>query len=240
MQKFNDWVGVDPTKDDRGRNNSPLESTASTDPAKNLAKGNYRSYVVRSLIRDALRDPDEFPKLAIILQYWYENPGKIEGGIDIADYTVPQPADSKRDTTDSTFIFTDNNYDPSTAATAAKATENELEGITCSENTFRNANPDVEDYRNILNKYMETSKYAGDAGTGIIFSCYPWTTTSYEPALSRFADIETKNPILFVQTTFDPVTPKLSGQAARDAFTKESASIVFSSGFGVSMLLNLN
>lgn len=233
MQKFDDWVGADPTADDRGRKDSPLTDTTSPE------KTNSRSYIVRSLIRDALRHPSNFPKLATILQYWYENPDKIKGGIKIKKYEVPQPANGKRDTTDSDFLFTDSNYDPSTAEAAEEATHNELEGITCSENTFRNANPQVKDYRNILDEYLKTSKYAGDAGNGIISSCYPWITTSDEPALSRFEDIKTKNPVLFVQTTFDPVTPKLSGQAARDAFTKESASIIFSSGFGVSILLNI-
>ena len=235
LTKFNNWVGANPqaTDGNRGRVDSPLTATGGT-AQENSDLTNQRSYIIRSLFRTVLRDPSGFRKLAQILEYWYENPAEIQD-INFKNYQVPNTS-NKRDTTNSDFLFdstTGYNYDPNTAAAAEKATSNELEGITCSENTYRNRNPQVSDYRLILNKYLETSVYAGDAGTGIIFACYPWITTSDAPNPGRFANIQTSNPILFVQTLYDPVTPSKSGKAARDAFT--SASIIYSTGFGVSV-----
>lgn len=114
---------------------------------------------------------------------------------------------------------------------------NVLTGITCVDNQYRPESLDGTKYKGFLDQYNSKTKYAGEMSVQIFYSCAPWITVSKFPwdNTDRFANIETETPILFVQTTYDPVTPAISGQSASKAFT--NSYYIESNGAGVSVII---
>lgn len=228
LQKFADWVGLDPDAADRGRSSdSPL---------------NYEdSYRVRSAMKTALKAADELVKLSQVLQYFYDCYGALQRYREESMDTYTIPAEYTQDgTCPSVITQKRENFDPSEAKPEEDEQDNALYGVTCSDNRFRIANPDEDDYRDLLQKYLGRSKYAGDAATSIIFTCLPWITESddqdFQTASQGFGGITTSpNPILYVQTKYDPVTPLASGNAASGFFP--NSQIYVSEGMGVSILI---
>lgn len=274
IKKFDDWVGVDYTKADRGR-------TTITSNGKTLDVG--KSWIIRNLVWALMKRPRDFIKLSQILQYWYDNPGEITFGAVNSDnlyaYKIPVATTTSSATESATETATESATDSAAEATES-ATETttdeatttapkvkrtvsptgvsdengdyppvaaesnvagkgnlELESITCTDNQYRPRPLNGSAFSDFLDQYNQKSKYAGEMSVQLFWSCAPWVTTSKFPYLDtdRFANIVTSpSPILFVQTTYDPVTPAKSGRAAHGAFT--NSYYVESNGAGVSTI----
>lgn len=76
------------------------------------------------------------------------------------------------------------------------------------------------------------SKYGGDLSVRALFQCSVWKSDSVEKPRRRFGGIKTENPILFVNTVYDPVTPYESATNSSLGFT--NSRVVKSLGVGVS------
>lgn len=221
LQKFGDWVGKDPLAKNRAR----AASSTLTD---------RQSYIVRDRMFDCLRDPDTWIKYAKVLQYWYENPDQIRALDDdeLKDYAIPQPSTrAKRQ-----IPANDGNYNPATSKDVK--TPNALSAISCLDSQYRPPrSPDVTgpNYQDAYRQYSQRSIWGSDMSINNYLNCPPWVTLPKErfnADTNRFAGITTLNPIAFIQTPYDPVTPEASGDAAKRAFT--NSFILKSNGTGVS------
>lgn len=227
LQKYADWVGSNPTAVNRGR----------TTATSNIGTRDDLSYFARNVLVDSLGAPWLFPKVARILQYWYDNPGAITNlnSGDVTGYVIPDSAGVKRQ------AIPDNNGNYNPASTRDVYGAFAIVGITCVDSQYKPGfNSEVptlsgQVYQNWFARYAETTTYGPEISIRGIYACAPWQTQPRQQFSStdgRFANIRTRKPILFVQTTYDPVTPEKSGDAAKRAFT--NSWIVKSNGAGVS------
>lgn len=106
-----------------------------------------------------------------------------------------------------------------------------LTGITCGDVVEKNVGSEVN-FKRWLDIYNSTSKYGGDLAISILYSCSVWAYDAKEKFTGPFSNIRTKNPILFVNTQYDPVTPLISAQNSAKGFV--GARVLVSSGVGVS------
>lgn len=225
LQKWDDWVGVNPLELNRGRpDSSPLTDTTSSN--------------VRSLVYQSLKDPEVWPKLSNILQSWYDDASQIVqlSADDIPGYQIGTAGTSvKRQAATG-------NYDPNAANANDNAAPNALSGISCLDSAYRPPrSPPLSgaQYQAWYGSYSDKTIYASDLSIVNFYNCAPWITQPkevFDPVNDRFANIQTLNPILFVQTTYDPVTPEVSGDAAAQAFS--NSYIIKSNGAGVSTFLS--
>lgn len=110
-------------------------------------------------------------------------------------------------------------------------TELALSGITCGDVVQRPAGS-ASNFKNWLSIYQRTSKYGGDIAISILYQCSVWTVNAKEKYTGSFSGVRTKNPVLFLNTQYDPVTPLISAQNSAMGFV--GARVLVSSGVGVS------
>ena len=164
-------------------------------------------------VRDAfqpilyLPSPTAYKEFATKLSGFYKDPRTINAG----------PVERRQ--LDWTPNYVENNTDLA------------LTGITCGDVVERPIGSEAN-YKSWLAIYEKTSKYGGDIAINILFSCSVWAYDAKEKFTAPFSNIRTKNPILFVNTQYDPVTPLISAQNSARGFV--GARVLVSSGVGVS------
>jgi hypothetical protein len=104
-----------------------------------------------------------------------------------------------------------------------------LQGIRCGETAFRTDN--VSDLEPALQEFKDESWIIGDSeSTAVYMSCAAWRTKAKEIYSGGFDGVKTKNPILFVGSPFDPLTPLPSAKNMSSAF--EGSALVQHDGYG--------
>lgn len=110
----------------------------------------------------------------------------------------------------------------------ASATPEAIYGIKCSEKTTPAHN--FADYEPYIQKTYDFSELLGDAYTSWDMICSQWKMRAKEVYEGDF-NVKTKNPILFVSNTFDPLTPITSGRNMSSGF--EGSVLLEQHGYGV-------
>lgn len=88
-------------------------------------------------------------------------------------------------------------------------------------------------YRDI---YKARSSYAGDGGLlWILYMCSAWQTKAKDQFSASLTGVNTRNPVLFVNTIYDPVTPLISAENSSAGFV--GSGVLVSNGAGVSICL---
>jgi hypothetical protein len=149
-----------------------------------------------------------FQDFAKLLKEWYLDPDSVKA----------KDSKKKRD-------FQVKNW------TKAK-TDNAILGISCGDRVVKEQGS-AENYEKWLAEYKKTTKYGYDLSSAGLFSCSVWKTDAAEKYTLPFSNIKTRNPILLVNTRFDPVTPLISAQNSAKAFV--GAKVIKSTGVGVSL-----
>jgi pimeloyl-ACP methyl ester carboxylesterase len=111
-------------------------------------------------------------------------------------------------------------------------TELAISGITCGD-VVQRFKGSRDNFKKWLATYEKTSKYGGDIAISLLYQCSVWTVDAREKFTGAFSGIRTKNPILFLNGQYDPVTPLLSAQNSAAGFV--GARVLQSSGVGVSV-----
>lgn len=177
---------------------------------------NYQNwYDLRTEFENVLKVPSNFPGFSQTLAGYYGNNG----------------------TNSTTRVKRQNaNFDPTQAQAAANQQSLALYGVTC--NDFEG--PRVVDeatfkrYRDI---YKARSSYAGDGGLlWILYTCSAWQTKAKEQFSAQLTGVQTRKPVLFVNTIYDPVTPLVSAQNSSAGFV--GSGVLVSNGAGVSIHLH--
>lgn len=222
IAKYNDWVGINPFAEKRGRT-----STITDD----------QSFFIRSLMHGALKAPKKFKKLSQILQEWYNYPQNIRQlsgeGDDIDNYVLRSPSRVRRQAQTSAIV---RNFDPTKALDENNSkARNALSGIRCIDlhRSARSTNPN--DYQTWWNEFANRNYYSGDSSMSYIVRCAPWQmSSSYafnDGTWASKGKIATRNPILFVQTYYDTVTPQQSAINAASYY--RDSGLVYTEGVGV-------
>ncbi|KAH8732206.1 hypothetical protein GQ44DRAFT_754759 [Phaeosphaeriaceae sp. PMI808] len=171
-----------------------------------LTKIDYdASFALRDAFFKALYDPSTFKAYATKLSGWYKSPSTI----------------SKR-----SFGKRQLDWKPDAATVSTPIA---LSGISCGDVVQRFAGS-VANYKKWLALYEKTSKYGGDQAIINLFGCSVWVANAKEKFTGSFSNIETKTPILFLNTQYDPVTPLISAQNSAMGF--KNARVLVSSGLG--------
>lgn len=92
-----------------------------------------------------------------------------------------------------------------------------LNAITCGD-WVQKYQGSPENFKEWMDLYKQTSKYGYDQIISILYQCSTWKVDALEKFHGEFSNIATKNPILFVQTYFDPVTPLVSAKSSSAGF----------------------
>lgn len=157
------------------------------------------------------REPNAFIRHAILLKKYYNNPSTIQKrSLD------KRQSDWKLDT---------NYKDDETKTKLA------ISGITCGD-VVQRYNGSPENFKTWLATYMRMSKYGGDIAISLLYQCSVWTVDAKEKFIGAFSGIRTKNPILFLNSMYDPVTPVISAKHSAAGFVE--ARVLLTSGVGVS------
>ena len=107
-------------------------------------------------------------------------------------------------------------------------------GIRCSDQSLRADSS--EDIQPLLAQFAEESRLDGDIVTYTqTTNCAQWPFQAKERPEGRFENIETKNPILFVNPRYDPITSLPAARSASEAFV--GSRVLEHNGFGVSRYL---
>ncbi|KAF3034363.1 hypothetical protein E8E11_001306 [Didymella keratinophila] len=170
-----------------------------------------QSNSVRALFFNVLYTTD-FKEFAAKLQSWFEKPASIPGDAQVT-------GNSKRDS--DTF--------DATSGLSIK-TPTAISAISCGD---RIPKPDgtPELFKKWLEDYQVVTKYAWDVASAGTLRCSVWPTRANERYEGGFNNvIDTKNPILFLSTPYDPVTPMISAETNAKAF--KGAKVLKSSGLG--------
>ena len=101
--------------------------------------------------------------------------------------------------------------------------------VRCGDNSLRAKS--LTEVLPIIDELYATSKFEGDIEATVTVTCANWRISAKERYESGFNDIKTKNPMLFVGNTFDPLTPLISARNASAAFP--GSSVIQHDGFGV-------
>ncbi|KAJ4229109.1 hypothetical protein NW759_003832 [Fusarium solani] len=88
-------------------------------------------------------------------------------------------------------------------------TKESLWGIRCSDMTEQT--DDIHDIIPILNKRWDTSRFAADTIEDVVMRCSRWKLPAKEPYEGDFK-AKTKNPVLVIGQTADPITPLASAR----------------------------
>jgi hypothetical protein len=169
----------------------------------------YADYgTTKSLIFQALYNPPIWPLLATFLRALLDQDGataaSIGPSIMEAAATPPFPADTP--------------VDPTNA-------------IRCSDNAFRSNN--LTEVLPLVHEFYEQGWFAGDVLTvPQPLTCPQWRVSAKEVYSGGFQNITTRQPILFIGNTFDPVSPLVSARNASAAFV--GSEVLVQNGYGVS------
>lgn len=95
-----------------------------------------------------------------------------------------------------------------------------LAAITCGDTDFDFGHPDGNTFREYLDVYKSYSELGYDRMDlyALTYSCATWQVDAREQYEGPVTDIETRNPILFVNGPYDPVTPLISAQNTSSSF----------------------
>lgn len=106
-------------------------------------------------------------------------------------------------------------------------------GIRCSDQSLRVEN--AEELLPLLRDFADESRLDGDLVTYTqTINCAQWPFKAKERPEGRFENIETKNPILFVNARYDPITSLSAAHSASDTFV--GSRVLEHNGFGVSAM----
>lgn len=170
-----------------------------------------QSYVVRDRFFDNLYSPSTFKNQAVTLQTYYNNTARI-----------PRRALGRRSEDD-------DEWSPTQSSEAE--TDMALAGITCGDWVVK-PEATVENFEKWRDIWRKTSKYGGDfALLSTLYQCSLWKNDAKEKFTRPFTNIRTENPILFVNTQYDPVTPLISAQSSSAGFV--NSRLLVSTGGGV-------
>lgn len=89
-------------------------------------------------------------------------------------------------------------------------------GIRCSDSSLRSDS--LSELSPLLHQHFATSKLYGDVVSGNDVTCAQWPFRAKEIYAGTF-HVTTRNPILFIGNTYDPLTPLASAQNASIGFT---------------------
>ena len=177
---------------------------------KNLGDGDATWYKFLNSFVGALKQPSSFAQLS--------NGTKLSYG------QVPSK-NAKRQTAD--FV-------PTSAAAAENAQGNVLFAITCAEYLGPRV-ATVDNFRIARDLYEKRSVYGGDGSLlSIFYACMGWETKAADEFTAPLTNVKTKNPVLFVNSLYDPVTPVVSARNASAGFV--GSAVLVSDGAGVSIL----
>jgi hypothetical protein len=174
-----------------------------------------QSYVVRDRFFDILYNPLSFRNQAVNLRNYYNNTARIPRR------SLNSRADGDED---------EDAWDPIDSAYGD--TDTALAGITCGDWIVKPA-ASVASFKEWLGIWQSTSKYGGDqALLTTLYQCSLWKNDAKEKFSGSFTNVKTKNPILFINTLYDPVTPLISAQNSSAGFI--GSRLLVSTGGGVS------
>lgn len=111
---------------------------------------------------------------------------------------------------------------------AVRATEPQF-GIKCGDAVTPNTN--LTETIPILDARHERSLIFGDTADQLVSSCAQWTLKAKESYEGDFK-VKTKNPVLIIGNTFDPITPITSARNLSQAL--EGSVVLEQNGYGVS------
>jgi hypothetical protein len=104
--------------------------------------------------------------------------------------------------------------------------------IRCGDNSIRAKN--LRDVMPVVEALYNESFILGDVESVVTLTCASWLMHAKEVYKGGFSNIETKNPILFIGNTYDPLTPLVSAQNASAGFL--GSVVLQHNGYGVSVL----
>lgn len=110
-----------------------------------------------------------------------------------------------------------------------RATPDAILGISCGDGAYRAESIlDLSEYKNTV---VPTSKWGGlDFGLMNTISCAAWLMKAKEVYTGPW-NAETKNPLLIIGNTYDPVTPLISAQGNSEVFN--GSALLQQNGYGV-------
>lgn len=173
-----------------------------------------QSNAIRDAFFNILYKPAEFRDFAKTLQGWYDAPSTIPGS-----NTADKDGKQKRDT-----------FEPTTFETLK--TPLAISGISCSDRITK-LQGSADNFKKWLGEYRLVTKYGYDLASAGDLRCSVWQTTAKERFDVPESGIDTANPILYVNTPYDPVTPMISADNSAKSFLKSG--VLKSSGLGVSI-----
>lgn len=108
-----------------------------------------------------------------------------------------------------------------------------LLGIACGEQSLRTDN--LTSLDPLLDAIGESSQWGGlDFGSANLLSCARWKEEANEVYSGNFS-VTTKNPVLLVGNSYDPVTPLVSAMNTSAGF--EGSVVLHHNGYGVSFFV---
>lgn len=126
-------------------------------------------------------------------------------------------------------------FDAADAAVAEKYQEENgmvLYGVTCADYEGPRV-ATLDSFRKLRDAYNKRSFYSGDSSLlNIIYQCSTWQTKNKDQFNASLTNVKTRNPILFVNGEFDPVTPLVSAQNSSAGFV--GSGVLRHNGGGVS------
>jgi TAP-like protein len=121
------------------------------------------------------------------------------------------------------------------AGLEVSATPDAVNCIKCSDKMIRT--PTMVQFLPYVEAEYSTSKFIGDGYVATDAICAQWRMPAKEIYKGDF-QVKTKNPILFVSNTFDPITPLVSGKNMSSGF--EGSALLEHRGYGVRLILSLS
>jgi len=104
-----------------------------------------------------------------------------------------------------------------------------FKGIRCGDVAFRADT--LSAFDSFKEAVVPTSKWGGlDLGLDNIMQCAPWKMRAKEVYSGSWSNIRTKNPLLIIGNTYDPVTPLVSARNNSAAF--EGSIVLQHNGYG--------
>lgn len=114
------------------------------------------------------------------------------------------------------------------------ATELNIEGqygIKCSD-VLSTGISSYNDSLAVVDARHAKSRWAGDSADHLVMRCAQWQLPARERFSGSFLNITTKNPVLVIGNTYDPVTPFVSAQNM--SMGLEGSVVLRHDGYGVS------
>lgn len=109
-------------------------------------------------------------------------------------------------------------FDPTTASSDAGDGYATLVAITCGDWDEIPGNGTLADFEHYLKLYEARAPHNGDQLISILYQCATWKVNAKEKYAGSFEGVQTKNPILFINGHYDPVTPLTSAKNSSHGF----------------------